>query len=727
MDVRVPEPRHDRLGGGVHEAAAPVSARPVGPHSRDAVAPDLDVDVPLEGTADAVPQRSGVDHKAPGGRGAPPSEPQRDGARLAAGDVHQAQPPVRQVEKLTRVAAEARGADDLAGDQARRPRGLTAGVHRHDPETTLDHECHLAPVGRPDRAGVDAVAERLEGDRVDVTGRAGSEVERQDLAGSLAEARRVGLERRERERVAVRTPAGRSRLPHRIEDLPYGARGDSDRLGRAVLVLEGDLRAVRRPGRRDLSPGEGGQPSLGARFEVSHVHVLASPSVRRVAEIATVARESGVGLEIRVVGQPPWPPTDPHQPEIVQRGKGDAARVGREHGRDDPLRALPAPRVEVVPLGPVGGPLEREPRLEGHAVHCPARELAPQDLPVGRVDQRVRREPLGGEGEDVLVAADPLSGDHQRGLVGAEERVRDPLPVRRPGRGGDPPLVLADHRPAAPGGIDRVDPARRQLGRLTELVPGRVDPLGGDEGNLQAVGRPGRLVLLVRAVGAARELAGGQLQHPDVVAAAAIRREGDAGPVGREPRLAVVVLPEGQLSPPGAVRSHRPDVIVAALVGLERDRLAVRRPIRHSRVGEVVGDPGGASPARRKSPEDSLQVHHERLPVGGEGDRDVRAAGERDAGRLAFPALARTRRGQRERDHRRQQRRCEHNAGGFEPQQQGAPLRPCSPSLMASGALTPTRSASTRRPRGRKLPTAGARTSRVVAYEGCCGTFEWRG
>ena len=133
-----------------------------------------------------------------------------------------------------------------------------------------------------------------------------------------------------------------------------------------------------------------------------------------------------------------------------------------------------------------------------------------------------------------------------RTAVGREDRLAELLLVLRVGPG--------DERDAAPGAADMVEPdltgAERALGR--EMLA---------RGDIPAVRAPGRGIEQFEIFARDRARAGAVgVHHPDIVAAAAVRSEGDQPPVGREARLLVVGEPRGDPGRSAAGDRHRVDV-----------------------------------------------------------------------------------------------------------------------------------------------------------------------
>ena len=236
------------------------------------------------------------------------------------------------------------------------------------------------------------------------------------------------------------------------------------------------------------------------------------------------------------------------------------------------------------------------------------------DGAVRGVDQLVVGQPRGRHREHVDVAGDVLVPDHEVAGRAVQPDIgeRAARGVRRPVDEAGLALLL-DAGGADPGDeVDLVD---------AERVHGERDPA--------AVGGDGGLALLVAGVGEGAQGAGGQVQPPDAVAAAApVGRQHQPGAVRQPVRLPVVVAAGRQLLQPGAVGPHRPDVEVAVPVGLERQRAAVRRPRRAGRVLQVAGQPARGAALDREHPDRGHQVDGQLLAARCRGDHHVGALGQ---------------------------------------------------------------------------------------------------
>ena len=435
-------------------------------------------------------------------------------------------------------------------------------IHWPDPQRALHHEGDGRAVRSVDRSVLPAGAERFERRGLGVGQRARGHVHGEDLARALAEPARIGLERAHRHGLAVLEPARLRGGKERGDDLPDRPRCDVHREGGAVLVLERQLRSVRGPGRGDLRSDDGGHPGLGATGEVQNVEILRASLVRGVRQALAVRRPGGVALVIGVVGQLLRLLSDLHQPQLIQGLERHLGAIWRERGPDDALRLSRPMGVEVELLPRILRALEPIRRREGNLVGA-APDGRDAQLAVGRVEQPVRREPGGVEGEYVGAGTDLLAGDHEGALVGRELLVRHADAIRR------------HHR--------RVQPESGGGGRQDAGVPGSIHRLDGrahrarptDEDDLLAVGGPARLELVVGAPGPLGERAGGHVHLPDVVSPGErpVRGEGDARAVRREPRFAVIAVPVGQLVQSAPIGLHHPDVEGAGGERLERHQV----------------------------------------------------------------------------------------------------------------------------------------------------------
>ena len=115
----------------------------------------------------------------------------------------------------------------------------------------------------------------------------------------------------------------------------------------------------------------------------------------------------------------------------------------------------------------------------------------------------------------------------------------------------------------------------------------------GDEGDLAAIRRPGRPVVISLVPRHAPDVASRQLEDPDVVVAGPVRREGDASTVGRPVRLAIVEGPRRNRRGAGSVTRDRPDIPRPVAIGLERDPPSVGGPRRLPGIMQKIRDAPG--------------------------------------------------------------------------------------------------------------------------------------
>jgi hypothetical protein len=146
------------------------------------------------------------------------------------------------------------------------------------------------------------------------------------------------------------------------------------------------------------------------------------------------------------------------------------------------------------------------------------------DLAVGGVEHLGRRHPLRTEGKDVFVGVRDVSiTDHQAAAATGDRVERNRGSIGRE-RGSGDSAIRRGHQAlgAARTGRCAVD------GVYTRLFP----PIR-DERDLGRSVSPTRVEFVRRRRRDLLDVAGRERQHPDVVAAAAIRRECDALAVGR--------------------------------------------------------------------------------------------------------------------------------------------------------------------------------------------------
>ena len=352
----------------------------------------------------------------------PPGEVELDVAGAAAAARDEAKLAVGEIEKLLRVAAPGGRVGHLGVDAHR---GAAGTVDRTDPEIALHHQRHRGAVGRIDRSVLPARAQRhvLPLARCAPGGvvgeRAGCHVDGQDLAGAFAKAARVRLQRADGDGVPEIRPgrlAGREevqggRVGRRRAHRVHGARVEVVVESGAVLVLEGELRSVVRPGGRYLRAPEPGHGLLvpGARGRIVDVDLHDSVLVGRVGNLGAVRRPGRVALVVAVRGDRPRLLAVLHHPDLVQRLESDAPGVGRERGAHDAHHLELGSGVEVVPLPGVRVAGDREGGLE-RDVGRAAADGADLDLSVRRVEEPCGgrlREPDRIEGEDVVARPHP--------------------------------------------------------------------------------------------------------------------------------------------------------------------------------------------------------------------------------------------------------------------------------------------------------------------------------
>jgi hypothetical protein len=141
----------------------------------------------------------------------------------------------------------------------------------------------------------------------------------------------------------------------------------------------------------------------------------------------------------------------------------------------------------------------------------------------------------------------------------------------------------------------------------------------GREGNFLIIRRPSGHVVFRWIIRKAVNCAAGDIEHPDVVAAAewvvTIGGERDAFTVVRESGFAVVVGADSELVLIAAIGRDGPQVVAAVAVGEEDDPLTVGREDGLAGVVENVGDAFGGSAAGGESPDAALQVDGEGAAV----------------------------------------------------------------------------------------------------------------
>jgi hypothetical protein len=126
--------------------------------------------------------------------------------------------------------------------------------------------------------------------------------------------------------------------------------------------------------------------------------------------------------------------------------------------------------------------------------------------------------------------------------------------------------------------------------------------------------------VLARAPGDLAGGAAGDIHRPDVIAAVAVGGEGDGLAIGRPGRVAVVILAMGELARVAAIGAHGPQIIVAVAIGVIGQARAIRRPDGQMGIVEIVGDASGFPAFGRDDPQAALQVEGQPLPIGGDGD-----------------------------------------------------------------------------------------------------------
>ena len=344
---------------------------------------------------------------------------------------------------------------------------------------------------------------------------------------------------------------------------------------------------------------------------------LRDPDLHRSASIGgerdrpTVRRPRRIGVDRRVVREPPrrGGAVDRHQPEIAERREHDPSAVGRNRWMRDAGGTLRPGDVEPMTLRSerrsrerhVGAELDRPCRAAGGR--------PPFDPAVRRVQQFVVGDPLRPERKHVFVGVRDVAAVDDEPAAAARNRVERDRSVRTERWSGE----------RAVGGGDQL---------LVRIDSGLLSPIGhvGDFGRAAP-----RRHELVGGCGRDRsDLAGGKRHRPDVVAAAAIRRERDAQPVGRPHRLAIVERARRDGAKVAAVGVDGPDLPRAAAIRLEGDLPSVRRPRWLARVHEDVGDGCRGAAVRRHRPQRAEQIDRNGAPVGRERGRHVRSFAQRE-------------------------------------------------------------------------------------------------
>ena len=174
--------------------------------------------------------------------------------------------------------------------------------------------------------------------------------------------------------------------------------------------------------------------------------------------------------------------------------------------------------------------------------------------------------------------------------------------------------IEGDDAPVGPPRRSRQRTCHRADGSLRSGVRCRhgVDPAPilaiRHIGDLSAVWRPGRRVLVGGAPRDLPKVSCGERQHPHIVVAAPVARKHDTGAVAGPVRLAVVKRTPRQLRERTAVRLHAPDVPGTGAVGLKRDARAIGGPRRLARVHQFVRNALGRSARSRHCPDRAEQV-----------------------------------------------------------------------------------------------------------------------
>ena len=276
--------------------------------------------------------------------------------------------------------------------------------------------------------------------------------------------------------------------------------------------------------------------------------------------------------------------------------------------------------IEIERFVAIRRPVERELRFEGDVFRLAGFEIGDVNAAVAGVEKAVAGQPRCGEWKYVVPVADGLARDHQKALIGRELFVGDTVSV-----GCARGRIHAGARGGGHQGALLAAVGYRANG-------GAVDSDAANECDLLPIGGPGGLVLIGGRGGPASDLAGGDLDHPDVVAAfeGAVGGERDAGSIGRDARLTIVAMPGGNLLQTRAIGVNRPDVKRSALVGFEGDQPAFGRIVGARRFEQGVGDLFRGAAAKGQHPQRTLKVHDQAALIGRGGDGDVRALPHRN-------------------------------------------------------------------------------------------------
>ena len=177
----------------------------------DPVAGDDDVDVLVVGetveglpSLPAGPHTRGVNGLRPDGSGSRrPRQVRIDVLHGTRGDFDQLQPAAALVQDVARIAGPCRRPGEPGRQGTRWPLRRAVTADRPDREKAVYDRRHLRAVGGPHGTVVFPHADRLVRQRIEPAIRLAVERDPQHLVRALAEARRVHLERRDDQRVAV--------------------------------------------------------------------------------------------------------------------------------------------------------------------------------------------------------------------------------------------------------------------------------------------------------------------------------------------------------------------------------------------------------------------------------------------------------------------------------------------------------------------------------------------
>ena len=357
----------------------------------DHVVVDDDVDVVAQVGAVPVPDPAGVNDRASGRAGVLPRQRHADGARRPAVGGDDPKPPVVEVQQLAGIPAPTRRIGDLGGDLPGGAGGRAVRRHRHHPQHAGHDERHHPAVRRPHRAVVAAGLQRPVRQRLVIRGLPGRAVDGQDLAQALAVPRRIRLDRRDGDRVAVGRPGRTARFERRRVDPLDVARADLHRVDGAGLVEEGDEPPVAGPGSGDgRGIGQARYPGVDARAQIAHPDLQVAAPVAGVRQLRAVRRPGGIRLPVVVLRQRHGRLANAHKVNVVERPEGNLLAVRRQHRAADAFhRRSRAGREVALPLDVIrrhGG------HLRGHVdrLRCAGADRATADVPVRGVDERIR-------------------------------------------------------------------------------------------------------------------------------------------------------------------------------------------------------------------------------------------------------------------------------------------------------------------------------------------------